>query len=359
MNANLLTNNQRKCFGLSLIKDDWEQIEIKSSPHDSIKTYAYIDGTTIVKCIKVGIDEYMEYTLNEEISEDYTVLYKKTSTGKDVKLSSSTLEKRMQLGMVLSYYKGYITLYSQENKKDYYNSAHEDNVIKDMNDFLTWASNWEQETTLEDIKDINLFLSDKTKHIKYSEGDIFCFKINRREYGYGKIMLDYNKMRKEKKPFWDILMGTALVASVFHIITTNPNLKVEDVEKLKSLPSLVIADNVFYYNEYKIIGNTSLSEDEDYPIMYGRSISALDKKTTMFQRGKEYIRMNHTEPLYPIFTNNGVSFRFNFTISMLRECITSNSNDPYWQADKWYMKKDLRNPLFKKELKEILKQCKR
>ena len=44
-----LTNEQRKCFALVPVSDQWECIEAKASPYDQFKTYLFIDGDTIVK----------------------------------------------------------------------------------------------------------------------------------------------------------------------------------------------------------------------------------------------------------------------------------------------------------------------
>ena len=349
-----ITNSQRKCFGLTEIQDHWVQIEVKPSPHDDFKTYAFLNGNTIEKLIKIGDNEYMEYALNEQISDDKELLLRKTPNGKDFRLSASELYKRSPIGMVLSYDSGHISLYSQENKKNYYDSAYETERITALDGFFLWAEQWEKETSEQDMENVDSFKNEKAKHVKYQEGDVFFFKINRRTYGYGRILLDYDKFRREGKPFWDILMGKALVLSVYHIVTDIPNLSISDIQKKKSLPSRIIADNVLYYGEYKIIGNIPVTGEEDYPIMYGRTISALDsRKTTMFQRGSTFVKLDNADPLHSEFTNNGVSFGYYFDLSVLKKCIKENSNEPYWDLDKHYAKADLRNPCNCKKLKAI------
>ena len=63
-----LTNDQRKCFALEPIHDQWVCIEAKPSPYDQFKTYLYLDGDTIVKCILSGDSQYCEYELSEKVS---------------------------------------------------------------------------------------------------------------------------------------------------------------------------------------------------------------------------------------------------------------------------------------------------
>ena len=73
-----LTNEQRKCFALVPVSDHWERIELKPSPYDQFKTYVYIDGNRIVKCILCGEAQYCEYELSEQISADRKFLLPKT-----------------------------------------------------------------------------------------------------------------------------------------------------------------------------------------------------------------------------------------------------------------------------------------
>jgi len=74
-------------------------------------------------------------------------------------------------------------------------------------------------TTQEDLLNIAAFSAQPRQYVKFCEGDVFRFKINRRLYGYGRILLDYTLMRKKKESFWDVLAGKPLVCSVYHIAT--------------------------------------------------------------------------------------------------------------------------------------------
>lgn len=107
-----LTNEQRKCFALSMVKPNWERIKIKASPYDEFETYAYCENDTIRKCVIISDIEYCEYELCEIVSEDGKYLLPKTSKGKPVLLSSSNILKRTVLGMCLNYNRGYISLYN-------------------------------------------------------------------------------------------------------------------------------------------------------------------------------------------------------------------------------------------------------
>lgn len=351
-----LTNEQRSCFGLVKVNKSWNRIEIKASPYDTFKTYAYCEDHIIRKCLTIGENEYREYELCETISDDGKYLLPKTSKGKPVLLSSSNLLKRTALGMCLSYNHGYISIYNHSTQCTYYSTTYEDNEVENINEFKEWVNNWCDETRERDIVDIENFVKKSRRHIKFNEGDVFRFKIDRRLYGYGRIILDYDKMRKRKEPFWDIFMSKPLVCSVYHIATERNDVTVDELKNLKSLPSTIIADNHLFYGEYEIIGNLPITENEDYPIMYGKSIHIRDN-AICFQYGKTFRKIENGKLLYDGFIKNGVSFHMNIKKCVLFNCIQENSNTPYWKNYyKYNIDHDLRNPIFHKERKKIGKQ---
>ncbi len=347
-----LTNEQRKCFALNSVNPAWERIKVKASPYDNFETYAYCENNVIKKCILTSDTEYSELEFSEVISEDGKYLLPKTSKGKPVLLSSSNLLKRTPVGMCLRYYRKFIDLYNSNSGCTYYSTSYTGDV-ETMSDFEKWVNNWCAETSEKDIADIESFSKQSRKHVKFNEGDVFRFKIDRRLYGYGRIILDYDKMRKRKEPFWDILMTKPLACNVYHIATERTDVTVDELKNLKSLPSTVISDNQLFYGEYEIIGNIPISENEDYPIMYGRSIN-VNKESICIQYGKTFREIENGVLLYKGFRNNGVSFSLNFTKDILSDCIKASSNTPYWEKYFFYsVNSDLRNPKYSKERKEI------
>lgn len=354
-----LTNEQRKCFGLLPVESTWTLVELKASPYEDFQTYAYIDGTVIRKCILCGRDRFAEYELCEQLSEDGKYLLPKTTKGKPVLLSSSTLLKRNGIGMYLSIYRNNgwanVDVYNHVSQRGYYSNEY---VLKQPgleNDFSRWVENWCSETTQEDREDIVRFAAEPRKHVKFREGDVFRFKIDRRLYGYGRILLDYDRMRKNKEPFWDIMMGKPLAVSVYHIVTERADVTVEELNRMKALPSVHMMDNRLYYGEYEIIGNIPIGEHEDYPIMYGNS-TCMGERAVCLQCGKLYRKYPGKEALVGGFHNNAIGFGLDFRLSELQECIEAGSNTPYWAQEIYKVNHDLRNPKFRKELNGICKQ---
>lgn len=351
-----LTNDQRKCFGLLPVESTWIKKEVKASPYDDFQTFVYVDGAVIRKCILLGDDRFAEYELCEQLSEDQKYLLPKTAKGKPALLSSSTLLKRHGFGMCLAYGKGFIFLENKTSQCVYYESLYDPLPVDSAEGFFQWVLQWCADTTDEDLADITRFAAQKRKHVKYQEGDVFRFKINRRQYGYGRILLDYDKMRKQKQPFWDILMSKPLVCSVYHIVTERKHVSVQELSELQSLPSAIIADNDLFYGNFEIIGNISVGDREDYPIMYGNSI-CYRENAVVLQCGKLYRRIANRSALFQGFINNGVRLSLNVRLPVLLQCIAERSNAPFWNQTHWdSVEHDLRNPKFCRELEQICKQ---
>ena len=268
--------------------------------------------------------------------------------------SVNILDWNSPYGMYFDY-NGGVRLANYTTQQTYYSSAFAGVPFMDKGGLQRFLDIWAAETTNEDLDEIQAFAHMKRCHCKYKEGDFFRFKYDRRNYGYGRILFDVRKYSKAGGKFWDILMGKALCVSVYHIITENPCVHMEDLQKIQSCPSTYMMDNRFYYGEYKIVGNAPLSEAVDYPVMYGRSISALDRNKICFCRGREYheIPLEGNELFSTDFKNNGISWSLNVNKTLVEECIMAGTNEPFWKANPG---NDLRNPVFSKELALVLKQ---
>jgi len=352
----MLTNDQRECFGLKKIPKHLECLQLPKNANDNFETYVYIDNNVIVKCIMSGESYYYEYELSEKVSPDKKYLLPKTEKGKPVILSTSTLSKRTGIGMSLYYGYKNISLYNDKLNSCYYSNAYLNETVHNINQFSEWVEKWCNETTDADKQEFSLLSQQKRRHIKYNEGDVFRFKIGRRQYGYGRILLDYDKMRKLNEPFWDILMSKPLVCSVYHIVTDRDDVSLDELHHLGSLPSTIIADNSLFYGEYKIIGNLPVTENEDYPVMYGNSIH-MGEKAVCYQCGKNFRKIDNETAICGGFVNNGVSFDLNFTLDILQQCVVEGSNNPYWSHyyPHW-VDRDLRNPKHAEKLQAVKEQ---
>ena len=333
----LLTNEQRASMGLGLVGPDWEWVRLKGAG-DS-ETWACFDGDIIRKSVQEGPSVYEERDYEEQTADNRTILLARTGRGAPKKLSAASLcWGRRSLGMLLrwSAQTGTVELWHTDTSRHFYSSSLECVKLRSFAGFAKWAGCWERETTAEDMASLEAFLRQPRRHQKVKEGDFFRFQIGRREFGYGRILLDYEKMRRQNHPFWDILPGRPLVAAAYRIITEDGFMPIEDLRRLPVLPSQFMADDLLYYGEYPIIGNLPLErEDLDFPIMYGMGLSGKDQGTQKlyFQCGHIFRELEGEEPLpgCSSFRNNTVSIPALQSRESLEACIDAGNNRPFWK----------------------------
>lgn len=215
-----------------------------------------------------------------------------------------------------------------------------------------------KETTKEDLEEIEEFKNAKRKHCKFNEGDFFAFKLSRREWCFGRILMDVSKLRKdenfEKNKNYGLahLMGKPLIIKVYHKISDNKNVDLKDLSECLALPSQPIMDNIFYYGEAVILGNLPLKpEENDMFISVSESISGIDKNIAYLQYGLIYreIPLSDYEKLIKELKIGAQTLRregIGFVIDTykLKECIEAKSNSPFWEKYKKRNVPDLKNP---------------
>ena len=204
----------------------------------------------------------------------------------------------------------------------------------------------------------------KRTHQRFKVGDFFAFKISRREWGYGRILMDISELRKDPdftaNKNWGLanLMGRPLIVHLYHKIGSSPEVPIEELYRLKTMPSQAVMDNRFFYGEYPVIGHLPLSvEDYEPLISLGSSFRYnIDPGTVYLQYGLIYretrewqFRERFPDISLDKFRNEGIGFQLHF--SRLRQCIAMQSNAPYWQEGVYYG--DLRDPKYA-ELKQRL-----
>lgn len=320
--------------------------------------YAFVEGRRIVKIIQIceakGKEVYREYGVDQMLSEDGTKILPKTEKGKPQNFTAPNLEKKTPVGMAFYYSLGSVNICNNSADQEYYYSRYASVEIDGFEDLSLWVTEWCRRTGEAELAEINAFAKQAKVHQKFKEGDFFRYRIDRGLYGYGRILVDYAKMRKDGIRFWNIFMGKPLCVAVYHIATDNADLTPSELVGLKMLPSQMIMDNVFFYGECKIIGHLPIAADEDnYTVHYGRS---LDRRTNIiyYQCGKTFAHRDDGVLLEGGFRNSGIGFFLDVKLNILLACIRENSNTPYWEMiTPARAAADLRNPAFKEKLKKI------
>jgi len=359
-----LTNEHRKYLGLTPVENDWELVKLFDS-------YVYFDGHIIRKEITVNEQLYQEKDLNEKTSENRTVLLPKTSKGKPKKLNYTATQSFKGTGVYFSFSNSYLTISNYTTQTTYHSENFEDKKL----DYLkNWLEKWITETTKEDLEEITAFKNAERKHCKFKEGDFFAFKIDRRNYAFGRILIDVSKrmktdkLKQNKNYGLTHLMGKALIVKLYHKISDHLDIDLNELSKTLALPSQAVMDNQFYYGEKIVIGHRPVEISEhDMLISYSKSISSDEKNLIYLQYGFIYKEMNisnfdkylriednnlyagyHENP----FRKEGIGFGLD--TEKLVECIAAKSNQPYWGSVHLYdIKYDLRNPINLDIKKEI------
>lgn len=347
-----LTNEQRKYLGLIPVEEHWELVKFDNG------IYYYFEDDTIKKEIKVSKNYYHEAELNEKTVENRTMILPKTKRGKIKKFNYTATESFSPFGTYFTFSTDGVIIANYTTQRTYYSEIFSEKKKISLDDLKKWLDKWMKETTEEDLEEIEEFKNAKRKHCKFNEGDFFAFKISRREWCFGRILMDVSKLRKDenfkKNKNYGLanLMGKPLIIKVYHKISDNKNIDLKELSKYSALPSQAIMDNIFYYGEAIILGNLPLKpEENDMFISVSESISGIDKNIAYLQYGLIYreIPLSDYEKLIKELKIGAQTLRregIGFVIDTykLKECIEAKSNSPFWEKYKKRNVPDLKNP---------------
>ena len=347
-----LTNEQRKYLGLIPVEEHWELVKFDNG------IYYYFEDDIIRKEIKVSKNYYHESELNVKTSENRTMILPKTKRGKIKKFNYTATQSFSPFGTYFTFSADGVIIANYTSQRTYYSETFTEKEKISLDDLKKWLDKWMKETTEEDLEEIEEFKNAKRKHCKFNEGDFFAFKISRREWCFGRILMDVSKLRKdenfEKNKNYGLahLMGKPLIIKVYHKISDNKNIDLKELSECLALPSQPIMDNIFYYGEAVILGNLPLKpEENDMFISVSESISGIDKNIAYLQYGLIYreIPLSDYEKLIKDLKIGAQTLRregIGFVIDTykLKECIEAKSNSPFWEKYKKHNVPDLKNP---------------
>ena len=358
-----LTNEQRKYLGLIPVEEHWELVKFDNG------IYYYFEDDIIRKEITVKENYYHESELNVKTSENRTMILPKTKRGKIKKFNYTATQSFSPFGTYFTFSTDGVIIANYTSQRTYYSETFTEKEKISLEDLKKWLDKWMKETTEEDLEEIEEFKNAKRKHCKFNEGDFFAFKISRREWCFGRILMDVSKLRKdenfEKNKNYGLahLMGKPLIIKVYHKISDNKNIDLKKLSECPALPSQPIMDNIFYYGEAVILGNLPLKpEENDMFISVSESISGIDKNIAYLQYGLIYreIPLSDYEKLIKELKIGAQTLRregIGFVIDTykLKECIEVKSNSPFWEKYKKRNVPDLKNPDYIELKRKIFK----
>lgn len=355
-----LTNSQRICMGLTPVEPGWEWMCTPLEGKGNWKCWVCFDGDILRKVLKVGPETYIESEMQEQTTEGRRKILPRSGQGRPKSFSLENLERR-PLGMYLHYcgHQHQFSIEHMESGRTYYNANLDTKIPADLKEFADWARCWEAETTPEDMEELASLLNlKKHQRTPYREGDFFSYPLGRRQFGYGRILLNYNKQRKCQEPFWDILEGISqypLLVTPYRIISNSSALAVEELRQLPTMPSFYMESYHIARGDYPIVGHLPLEPDElDFPIHYGRNVPLQKRRKVLFQCGTVFRELENAEPLphCDLFRRWSVAQEIFTRRYILERCIADGNNSFYW-TEFWH---DLRNPALRPKLEAVCQQ---
>ena len=353
-----LTNEQRKYLGLIPVEKSWQLVSLN-------KMFLYFDGDIIRKKITTDENSYLEQELAEKTAENRTILLPKTTKGKPKKLNYTATLSFKPFAVYFNFSGKHVSIANYTTQTTFHSEQlKEDAKIEDLK---LWINKWISETTKAELIAIENFKTEKRTRCKYKEGDFFTFKINRKQWGFGRILIvvDKKKLKENKNYGLTNIPGKPLIVKIYHKISDSNIENFDDLENTLALPSQSVMDNNFYYGQYKIIGNKKLASGDlnSALISYGRSISGEDRETVYLQYGLIYKETTFSEfNKYLIKINKGGNdlinphrnegSGFGLYTDQLLNCIEAKSNKPFWDNAS---ELDLRHPKSIERKREIFK----
>ena len=362
MVKNFITNEQRRYLGLEPIGADWDVVAYRNRQNKREVTYLMFDGDTIRRGIRIYEHQYEEVQFQEQTAEGRTLLLPKTKRGKPKVLNFAATQALQGVGCYFYVWHGNkdgercsVGIANHTTPQTFFHEEFQGTgVMRD--DVQRWLQRWIADTTEQDLAELDHFKNAKRTHQAYRSGDFFAFRLSRREWGFGRILMVVNELRKDpqfvanKNYGLTHLMGQALIVQIYHKIALSPLAIPEELKHLPALPAQAIMDNEFYYGEHLIIGHLPLSSEEYDPLIsLGRGLSRETSQTAYLQYGLIYKDATLEEFLasfpdydFEHFRNEGIGFKLQF--EYLRECIAEQSNEPFWKNNYHRVNDDLRSP---------------
>lgn len=271
-----LSNSDRKYLGLDSANEDWKIIFINND------LVYYIDENSFIRKISY-IFEYDDFD-NKFRFDEFDTYYKIENNfilsisekKKNKPLTKDNLYALKPTGLRFIW-DGYVSIENNVNNTYFYDSRIENIELNSFDELRKWIEDFKNLTTEDDLKELDTFKKEKNKRIISKEGDFFAFKLDRRSYGFGRIILNLFEIYKKDKKFFDNKQNLGLsyfnapvLVKIYLYDNVKLNIDLDYLKSCKSFPSFVITDYHLLKGQYKIIGNKKIEEHEyDFPIDVG------------------------------------------------------------------------------------------
>ncbi|MCL2671650.1 MAG: immunity 26/phosphotriesterase HocA family protein [Clostridiales bacterium] len=283
----ILTNEERRYFGLNPIESTWDRVEIKES------FAVYFDGDMIRKTIScqtrsdAGYENYLQYTEtdNQVQTRGRNIVLPRTDRGKEKKLNYTSIDSMNPTGcvfyVVFGFPKATARLYVGNSRNSITLPIIFPNNISTFAAFRKWLPGYISTCPTDYFDKVERMRNSPHRTVKYYNGDIFRFEIDLEHYGFGLIIGQIRKMQKDallsKEHIFNDTMCVPLLVRLYLLKTTDKNMSAEQIAAHPLGKTFMMTDDLVIWGAYDIVGSKTLTEtDIDFPIQVGRSISAID-----------------------------------------------------------------------------------
>lgn len=272
-----LTNTLRPYFGLHLIEEHWDTIEIRSG------YFICMDGDIIRKRISVSEQAYQESDV-EISTRNREVILPKTARGKEKKMNYTHISSVKANGVVFSAGVG------TENEPSSYIVARNAKTLFELpltnmgnlttkEELIEWLQHYPSNLPPDYNEKLEKLSRKKSLRYKAVPGDIFRVEIDLFTDGYVLVVGDLRKMQKDglfsEDSLWNNVMTMPLFIRPYLFKTINRS---PSIEHITSAPlaeqTLIVMDDHFMRGGYEKVGHKTLTEtDILFPLGYGITIN--------------------------------------------------------------------------------------
>jgi hypothetical protein len=278
-NENILTNDERRYFGLDPIGADWERVEIK--PGFDV----YFDGDVIRKTIPYRMDaemtRYAEYDVNIQTRDRLAVL-PQTAKGTEKKLNYTSVSGvnpsgcSFEMNLCHASYPSNVGAYNSRNHRSLPITGAK--KLRTLEEYRHWLAEYIATCPPDYFEKVERMREGKHKTVKYYNGDIFRFEFDREYYGFGLIIGQVRKLKKENVlPKNHALRDTMMVPLLVRFYLLRTKQKEPSVSEIASHPMTgmyIMADNGVIWGSYDIVGSKEITEsDIDFLVHFGLGVS--------------------------------------------------------------------------------------
>jgi len=271
-----LTNSLRPCFGLHIIEEHWDTLQIRED------YYICLEGDLIKKRIFINEHSYQEADVNI-LTRKREVIVPQTARGKEKKLNYTNISAVKATGVVFSASLGnqsHSSCYIMaRNAKTYYQlplTGFEHLTTKA--DIMEWLQRFPSQLPTDYSDKLKKLTSMKSLRYKAVPGDIFRVEIDLFEDGYVLVIGDLRQMQKDdlfaEDSIWHNVMTMPLFIRPYLLTKTerSPHLD-EIISAPLAAQTQIVMDDHFMRGCYEKVGRKTLTEsDIVFPIGYGLTL---------------------------------------------------------------------------------------